>query len=188
MRLTRGCRAGGGVACSSLEYGGIRAATSRTPAPRAPLSLSLSLLATSPNALPHPFYSSSSPLLAVSLGNVASALPFPPIPPLVLVHLELSLSLSFSISIRHRAVRSLPSRAYDAPSPPPPSPSTLATMTRRRERCRSSRLFFLADHTRRFFSFGLKPTREGRWVVVVVVEMVERKRIRLVERAVQKAR
>lgn len=93
MRLTRGCRAGGGVACSSLEYGGIRAATSRTPAPRAPLSLSLSLLATSPNALPHPFYSSSSPLLAVSLGNVASALPFPPIPPLVLVHLELSLSL-----------------------------------------------------------------------------------------------
>lgn len=26
MRLTRGCRAGGGVACSSLEYGGIRAA------------------------------------------------------------------------------------------------------------------------------------------------------------------
>lgn len=100
----------------------------------------------------------------------------------------LSLSLSFSISIRHRAVRSLPSRAYDAPSPSPPSPSTLATMTRRRERCRSSRLFFLADHTRRFFSFGLKPTREGRWVVVVVVEVVERKRIRLVERAVQKAR
>lgn len=99
MRLTRGCRAGGGVACSSLEYGGIRAATSRTPAPRAPLSLSLSLLATSPNALPHPFYSSSSPLLAVSLGNVASALPFPPIPPLVLVHLELSLSLSLSPSL-----------------------------------------------------------------------------------------
>lgn len=33
MRLTRGCRAGGGVACSSLEYGGIRAATRRTPAP-----------------------------------------------------------------------------------------------------------------------------------------------------------
>lgn len=99
MRLTRGCRAGGGVACSSLEYGGIRAATSRTPAPRAPLSLSLSLLATSPNALPHPFYSSSSPLLAVSLGNVASALPFPPIPPLVLVHLELSLSLSLFLHL-----------------------------------------------------------------------------------------
>lgn len=34
MRLTRGCRAGGGVACPSLEYGGIRAATRRTPAPR----------------------------------------------------------------------------------------------------------------------------------------------------------
>lgn len=33
MRLTRGCRAGGGVACSSLEYGGIRAATRSTPAP-----------------------------------------------------------------------------------------------------------------------------------------------------------
>lgn len=33
MRLTRGCRAGGGVACSSLEYGGIRAAMRRTPAP-----------------------------------------------------------------------------------------------------------------------------------------------------------
>lgn len=33
VRLTRGCRAGGGVACSSLEYGGIRAATRRTPAP-----------------------------------------------------------------------------------------------------------------------------------------------------------
>lgn len=36
MRLTRGCRAGGGVACSSLEYGGIRAATKRTPAPHRP--------------------------------------------------------------------------------------------------------------------------------------------------------
>ena len=123
MRLTRGCRAGGGVACSSLEYGGIRAATSRTPAPRVPLSLSLSLslslLTTSPNALPHPFYSSSSPLLAVSLGNVASALPFPPIP--LRSSTWSSLSLSLFISIRHRAVRSLPSRGYDA-SPPSPSP------------------------------------------------------------------
>lgn len=43
MRLTRGCRAGGGVACSSLEYGGIRAATRRTPAPHGRL-----LLPTSP--------------------------------------------------------------------------------------------------------------------------------------------
>lgn len=43
MRLTRGCRAGGGVACSSLEYGGIRAATKRTPAPHDRL-----LLPTSP--------------------------------------------------------------------------------------------------------------------------------------------
>lgn len=43
MRLTRGCRAGGGVACSSLEYGGIRAATKRTPAPHGRL-----LLPTSP--------------------------------------------------------------------------------------------------------------------------------------------
>lgn len=43
MRLTRGCRAGGGVACSSLEYGGIRAATRRTPAPHDRL-----LLPTSP--------------------------------------------------------------------------------------------------------------------------------------------
>jgi len=34
VRLTRGCRAGGGVACPSLEYGGMRAATRRTPAPR----------------------------------------------------------------------------------------------------------------------------------------------------------
>lgn len=43
VRLTRGCRAGGGVACSSLEYGGIRAATRRTPAPHDRL-----LLPTSP--------------------------------------------------------------------------------------------------------------------------------------------
>lgn len=132
MRLTRGCRAGGGVACSSLEYGGIRAATSRTPAPRVPLSLSLSL-SSHHLPLPHPFYSSSSPLLAVSsLGNIATALPFPPIPPLLLVHLELSLSLSVSV---RRAVRSLASssRGYDAELLPPSLLSTLATMTRRRE-------------------------------------------------------
>lgn len=43
MRLTRGCRAGGGVACSSLEYGGIRAATRRTPAPHDRLLLPTSL-------------------------------------------------------------------------------------------------------------------------------------------------
>lgn len=43
MRLTRGCRAGGGVACSSLEYGGIRAATRSTPAPHGQLLLPTSL-------------------------------------------------------------------------------------------------------------------------------------------------
>lgn len=47
MRLTRGCRAGGGVACSSLEYGGIRAATRCTPAPRNRLLLSRLRLASS---------------------------------------------------------------------------------------------------------------------------------------------
>lgn len=56
MRLTRGCRAGGGVACSSLEYGGIRAATNRTPAPRGLLFLSLSRLSHLPTiSLIRPF-------------------------------------------------------------------------------------------------------------------------------------
>lgn len=122
MRLTRGCRAGGGVACSSLEYGGIRAATSRTPAPRLPLSLSLFLF-------PHHLSQRSpSPLLLV----LVSSPRFPrerrfgpaiPSHPSARARPPGALSLFFSVSIRHRAVRSLPSRGYDAPSPSPSSPS-----------------------------------------------------------------
>lgn len=68
MRLTRGCRAGGGVACSSLEYGGIRAATRRTPAPHGRLlppdvasSSSSSFISRSLSALSRPHFPLRSP-------------------------------------------------------------------------------------------------------------------------------
>lgn len=82
MRLTRGCRAGGGVACSSLEYGGIRAATRRTPAPHDRL-----LLPTSPPPPPrsllfvHLRFPPSSPsrlLLLYSPRNIGAVLLLPP--------------------------------------------------------------------------------------------------------------
>lgn len=78
-RLTRGCRAGGGVACSSLEYGGIRAAMRHTPAPRDRLYYSQSRLLVLHHLLlllvllfdcALFFY----PLLLYSLGNIGAIL------------------------------------------------------------------------------------------------------------------
>lgn len=87
MRLTRGCRAGGGVACSSLEYGGIRAATRRTPAPHDRLLLAFSASSRPPR--PSPFHprralplSSPATLSPRNIGAVLQALPLPlPLPP-----------------------------------------------------------------------------------------------------------
>ena len=181
MRLTRGCRAGGGVACSSLEYGGIRAATSRTPAPRVPLSLSL-FLSLSPH---HLSQRSPSPLLLVLVSSprrfprerrFGPAIPSHPSP---LVHLELSLSLSSSLFVIELSALFL----REATMLLLPHPRPVATMTRA--------LPILAPvfSSRRYpplLLFRLETHSRGTMVVVVVV--VERKRIRLVERAVQKAR
>lgn len=86
MRLTRGCRAGGGVACSSLEYGGIRAATRRTPAPHDRLLLAFSASSRPPR--PSPFHprralplSSPATLSPRNIGAVLQALPPSPLPP-----------------------------------------------------------------------------------------------------------
>lgn len=81
MRLTRGCRAGGGVACSSLEYGGIRAATRRTPAPHdrllLPTSLPPPISSSSSISIPPPILSLSSPAI-FSPRNIGAVLLLPP--------------------------------------------------------------------------------------------------------------
>ena len=86
------------MACSSLEYGGIRAATSRTPAPRRLLflspslhrssrfpTLSLSLFTRSPSSLPH---LSSLSLLFPQEHWYSPAVPFRPPPPYSSSNLE----------------------------------------------------------------------------------------------------